>query len=121
MARELNHIYEIPAAKRLDHVHYAIHDIVVLADELAREGKRILPLNVGDPLQYEALGKAVPGGVFGGWATLRRAAEAGLITMPVCVPIMEDLAESVAARDCVPAVWKAALKLCTPASPAVKV
>jgi alanine-synthesizing transaminase len=53
VAKELNHIHEISAAKRLDHVHYAIRDIVVLADELAREGKEVLPLNVGDPLQYD--------------------------------------------------------------------
>ena len=44
---------EILAAQRLEHVHYAIRDIAVVAEQLAREGKEILPLNIGDPLQFD--------------------------------------------------------------------
>jgi len=38
---------------RLEHVHYAIRDITVVAEQLARQGKEILPLNIGDPLQFD--------------------------------------------------------------------
>jgi hypothetical protein len=34
-------------------VRYAIRDIAVLAEQLAREGKEILPLNIGDPLLFD--------------------------------------------------------------------
>src|SRR5215472_12436107 len=44
---------EIPAATRLEHVRYAIRDVAVLAEEVAREGHEILPLNIGDPLQFD--------------------------------------------------------------------
>lgn len=53
MARELSHLREILAAARLEHVHYAIRDLAVLAEQLAREGKQILPLNIGDPLKFD--------------------------------------------------------------------
>jgi alanine-synthesizing transaminase len=46
-------IPEVLAATRLDRVRYAIRDLAVLADELARQGKEILPLNIGDPLQFD--------------------------------------------------------------------
>ena len=46
-------ISEILAAQRLEHVHYAIRDIAVVAEQLASEGKEILPLNIGDPLQFD--------------------------------------------------------------------
>ena len=45
--------WEVPAATRLAHVHYAIRDLAELADEVARHGKEILPLNIGDPLQFD--------------------------------------------------------------------
>ena len=53
MNPQVNHIREILAASRLEHVRYAIRDIAVLAEQLAAEGKKILPLNVGDPLKFD--------------------------------------------------------------------
>jgi alanine-synthesizing transaminase len=41
------------AAPRLENVRYAIRDLAVLADEVARTGKQILPLNIGDPLKFD--------------------------------------------------------------------
>jgi len=41
------------AATRLANVRYAIRDPGVLADEVGRQGKEILPLNIGDPLQFD--------------------------------------------------------------------
>ena len=43
----------VKAAARLEHVRYAIRDMAVLADQLAGEGKTILPLNIGDPLNFD--------------------------------------------------------------------
>jgi alanine-synthesizing transaminase len=40
---------EIPAARRLDNVRYAIRDLACIADEVSKQGHQILPLNVGDP------------------------------------------------------------------------
>ncbi len=53
VAKPKTGIPEILAAQRLEHVHYAIRDIAVVAEQLAREGKTILPLNIGDPLQFD--------------------------------------------------------------------
>jgi alanine-synthesizing transaminase len=44
---------EILAALRLENVRYAIRDLAVLADDVARSGKKILPLNIGDPLKFD--------------------------------------------------------------------
>ena len=44
---------EILAAMRLENVRYAIRDLAVLANEVARSGKKILPLNIGDPLKFD--------------------------------------------------------------------
>ena len=44
---------EIAPASRLENVRYAIRDLAVLADEVARTGKKILPLNIGDPLKFD--------------------------------------------------------------------
>src|SRR5512146_2821839 len=44
---------EILAALRLENVRYAIRDLAVLADEGAKSGKKILPLNIGDPLKFD--------------------------------------------------------------------
>jgi alanine-synthesizing transaminase len=44
---------EILAALRLENVRYAIRDLAVLADEVAKSGKKILPLNIGDPLKFD--------------------------------------------------------------------
>jgi alanine-synthesizing transaminase len=49
----VSEVREILAATRLEQVRYAIRDIAVLAEGLARQGKRILPLNIGDPLKFD--------------------------------------------------------------------
>jgi len=43
----------IQASKRVENVRYAIRDLAVLADEIARQGHKILPLNIGDPLKFD--------------------------------------------------------------------
>ncbi len=43
----------ITVSTRLQNVQYAIRDVVVLAEELAREGKTIIPLNIGDPPSFD--------------------------------------------------------------------
>jgi alanine-synthesizing transaminase len=53
MSGPLHNVREILAATRLEHVRYAIRDIAILAEQLAREGKKILPLNIGDPLEFD--------------------------------------------------------------------
>ncbi len=53
MPREVSRVREILAATRLEHVRYAIRDLAVLAEQLEREGKQILPLNIGDPLKFD--------------------------------------------------------------------
>ena len=40
---------EITPASRLDNVRYAIRDLACVADEVIRQGHKVLPLNVGDP------------------------------------------------------------------------
>src|ERR1017187_908986 len=49
----VNDLRIVHAATRLEHVRYAIRDMAVLAEQLAREGKTILPLNIGDPLKFD--------------------------------------------------------------------
>jgi alanine-synthesizing transaminase len=44
---------EVPAAQRLENVRYAIRDLACLADEVAKKGHKILPLNIGDPLNFD--------------------------------------------------------------------
>jgi alanine-synthesizing transaminase len=44
---------EISAAKRLDNVRYAIRDLACVADEVTKQGHKVLPLNVGDPLNFD--------------------------------------------------------------------
>ena len=53
MSETLPRAHEILAATRLEHVRYAIRDLAVLADDLARQGKQILPLNIGDPVTFD--------------------------------------------------------------------
>jgi alanine-synthesizing transaminase len=53
MPRTLPQTREILAASRLEHVRYAIRDLAVLADDLTRQGKQILPLNIGDPVIFD--------------------------------------------------------------------
>src|SRR5438309_10801242 len=45
--------HEIPAARRLENVRYAIRDLACVADEVIQEGHKVLPLNVGDPLNFD--------------------------------------------------------------------
>jgi alanine-synthesizing transaminase len=44
---------EITAASRLDNVRYAIRDLACVADEVIKQGHKVLPLNVGDPLNFD--------------------------------------------------------------------
>ncbi len=69
-----NSACEILAASRMENVTYAIRDLVVIADQIAREGKEILYLNIGDPCLYgfktpphmiEAAHKAMRDGING--------------------------------------------------------
>jgi len=53
MSTKLKNLHQILAAARLERVRYAIRDMAVLAEELARQGHDILPLNIGDPLKFD--------------------------------------------------------------------
>src|SRR3984885_13990235 len=44
---------EITAARRLENVRYAIRDLACVADEVIAQGHKVLPLNVGDPLNFD--------------------------------------------------------------------
>jgi len=44
---------EITAASRLENVRYAIRDLACVADEVTKQGHKVLPLNVGDPLNFD--------------------------------------------------------------------
>ncbi|MEP6643919.1 MAG: aminotransferase class I/II-fold pyridoxal phosphate-dependent enzyme [Acidobacteriaceae bacterium] len=44
---------EIAAARRLDNVRYAIRDLACIADDVIKSGHTVLPLNVGDPLNFD--------------------------------------------------------------------
>ncbi len=44
---------EITAAARLDNVRYAIRDLACVADEVTKQGHKILPLNIGDPINFD--------------------------------------------------------------------
>src|ERR1700735_5148772 len=44
---------EITAAARLENVRYAIRDLACVADEVIAQGHKVLPLNVGDPLNFD--------------------------------------------------------------------
>src|SRR5712664_1606895 len=44
---------EITAASRLERVRYAIRDLACIADEVVRQGHKILPLNIGDPITFD--------------------------------------------------------------------
>jgi alanine-synthesizing transaminase len=49
----LTQIHPIEAASRLDNVRYAIRDLACVADEVIKQGHKVLPLNVGDPLNFD--------------------------------------------------------------------
>jgi alanine-synthesizing transaminase len=44
---------EICFASRLNNVRYAIRDLACVADEVTKQGHRVLPLNIGDPLSFD--------------------------------------------------------------------
>src|SRR6516165_6855379 len=44
---------EITPASRLDNVRYAIRDLACLADDITKQGHKVLPLNIGDPLNFD--------------------------------------------------------------------
>lgn len=50
IAREVAHV---APAKRTENIRYAIRDIATLGDKLVREGKSVIPLNIGDPLAFD--------------------------------------------------------------------
>jgi alanine-synthesizing transaminase len=45
--------HEIACANRLQNVRYAIRDLACYADEVTRQGHKILPLNIGDPNVFD--------------------------------------------------------------------
>ncbi|MFH1728033.1 MAG: aminotransferase class I/II-fold pyridoxal phosphate-dependent enzyme [Pseudomonadota bacterium] len=44
---------KITPAKRTKNIEYAVRDIVLVAKEAAKSGKKLLYLNIGDPMQYD--------------------------------------------------------------------
>ena len=44
---------EIAPCSRLENVRYAIRDLACIADEVGKQGHKILPLNIGDPLNFD--------------------------------------------------------------------
>jgi len=45
--------FQVTPASRMANVRYAIRDLAVVADEVAREGQKILYLNIGDPCKFD--------------------------------------------------------------------
>ncbi len=45
--------FKVNPAVRTENITYAVRDIVVLANEVAKTGKEMLYLNIGDPNQYD--------------------------------------------------------------------
>jgi alanine-synthesizing transaminase len=46
-------LVQVTPAARMANVRYAIRDLAVVADEVAREGHQILFLNIGDPCKFD--------------------------------------------------------------------
>src|SRR6516162_6621555 len=46
-------VLKIQPANRMANVRYAIRDLALVADEVAREGHKILYLNIGDPCKFD--------------------------------------------------------------------
>src|SRR5208282_319809 len=42
----------VKPSRRAEGVEYAIRDVISKAEEVRRRGKRIIPLNIGDPVKY---------------------------------------------------------------------
>ncbi|MGH9357011.1 MAG: aminotransferase class I/II-fold pyridoxal phosphate-dependent enzyme [Terriglobia bacterium] len=53
LARKINPAPDLLVAQRVERVRYAIRDIAVAAEQLTRQGKHIIPLNIGDPLMFD--------------------------------------------------------------------
>jgi alanine-synthesizing transaminase len=53
VAMSLAQSREIGPAARLENVRYAIRDLACVADEVIAQGHKVLPLNVGDPLNFD--------------------------------------------------------------------
>ncbi|MGH9401775.1 MAG: aminotransferase class I/II-fold pyridoxal phosphate-dependent enzyme, partial [Terriglobia bacterium] len=53
LTREINQVHPVAPAERVGHVRYAIRDIAVLSEQLARQGKSIISLNIGDPVAFD--------------------------------------------------------------------
>jgi alanine-synthesizing transaminase len=49
----LTQSHEIAAAQRLENVRYPIRDLTSVADEVIKQGHKILPLNIGDPITFD--------------------------------------------------------------------
>ena len=49
----ISEVHEISSATRLAKVRYAIRDLACVADEVIAQGHKVLPLNVGDPLNFD--------------------------------------------------------------------
>ena len=49
----ISEVHEIASASRLANVRYAIRDLACVADEVIAQGHKVLPLNVGDPLNFD--------------------------------------------------------------------
>ncbi|HEX9110184.1 MAG TPA: aminotransferase class I/II-fold pyridoxal phosphate-dependent enzyme [Terriglobales bacterium] len=45
--------HDIAPASRLENVRYAIRDLACVADEVTRQGHKVVPLNIGDPLTFD--------------------------------------------------------------------
>jgi alanine-synthesizing transaminase len=85
--------YVVPSS-RVENVRYAIRDLAVLADDLVRQGREVLMLNIGDPLIFdfatpphliEAVHKAMRDGYNG------YAASSGI---PAAIEAIRDEAEA---------------------------
>src|SRR5436305_13612835 len=51
--RTISEAREIHSACQLENVRYAIRDLACVADEVIQQGRKVLPLNVGDPLNFD--------------------------------------------------------------------
>jgi tyrosine/nicotianamine family aminotransferase len=82
----------ISASNRAQKVEYAIRDIMVKAEEVQRAGKKLIPLNIGDPVKY---GFDTPSHVK---KVLTKAVESGSNFYSASEGIRE-LRESIAAKE----------------------
>src|SRR5436305_1434590 len=51
--RTISEAREIHSACQLENVRYAIRDLACVADEVIAQGHKVLPLNIGDPLNFD--------------------------------------------------------------------